>query len=58
MKQGHILKTLIKAARAGGDALLTYFGKELKQSQKSAHPGDYQTEADLASEYENRSLQN
>jgi len=50
MKIDPTLKTLIKAARAGGDALLTYFGKELKHSQKSAHQGDYQTEADLTSE--------
>lgn len=50
MKIDTTLKTLIKAARAGGDALLIYFGKKLKHNQKSAHQGDYKTEADLASE--------
>ena len=44
------LKTLTKAARAGGEILLNYFGKELRQKQKSRHCGDYQTKADLASE--------
>jgi len=43
------IKILIKAARAGGQVLMSYWGKELKHKIKSG-PGDYQTEADLASE--------